>query len=109
MSLQITPNAAKRLLQMNKGSSDRMLRVLIDPGGCHGFQYKMDLTDIKNQEDTLFERDGAKVIVDPTTLDMIKGSKLDYVEELIGSAFQVIDNPRAETSCGCKISFNLKE
>ena len=50
----------------------------------------------------------ARVWIDPVTLDMLKGSTLDYVEELIGSSFQIVDNPNAETSCGCKTSFNIK-
>lgn len=85
-----------------------MLRVAVDAGGCHGFQYKMELTHNAEKDDVIFEKDGQRICVDPLTLDMIQGSKVDYVEELIGSSFQVVDNPKAESSCGCKISFNLK-
>ena len=56
----------------------------------------------------MFARDGSQVVIDPITLDMLNGSTVDYIEELIGSSFQVVDNPNAESSCGCKTSFNIK-
>ena len=56
----------------------------------------------------IMERDGAKVVLDATSLDLVQGSKLDYVEELIGSSFQVVENPNADTGCGCGNSFNIK-
>lgn len=61
-----------------------------------------------NEDDVLFEKLGSKFLIDNITLDMIKGSKIDYVDELIGAAFSVVDNPKAESSCGCKESFALK-
>ncbi|TPX72122.1 hypothetical protein SpCBS45565_g00673 [Spizellomyces sp. 'palustris'] len=85
-----------------------MLRITVESGGCHGFQYKMELTAQMEDDDVVFENDGAKVAVDTISLDLINGSTLDYVEELIGSSFQVVNNPKAESSCGCKTSFNVK-
>ncbi|KAI8907341.1 iron-sulfur cluster assembly accessory protein, partial [Gorgonomyces haynaldii] len=97
-----TPRAVERL---KKITADEALRVQVDAGGCHGYQYKMELVKDQEPDDVVFIEDGAKVLVDPLTLDMIKGSKIDYVDELIGASFQVVDNPRAESSCGCKVSF----
>jgi iron-sulfur cluster assembly accessory protein len=68
----------------------------------------MELSSVIEKDDIKFEKDGQTFVVDPITLDMIDGSKIDYIQELIGSSFQVVDNPKAETSCGCKISFNMK-
>ncbi|KAJ3153498.1 [4Fe-4S] proteins maturation [Geranomyces variabilis] len=86
-----------------------MLRVTVESGGCHGFQYKMELTtETDPEDDTVFDLDGARVVVDSVSLDFVGGSTLDYVEELIGSSFQVTNNPKAESSCGCKTSFNVK-
>ncbi|KAJ3070994.1 [4Fe-4S] proteins maturation [Podochytrium sp. JEL0797] len=96
-------------------------RITVDSGGCHGYQYVMGLTqEIDPVEDivayvfvlvfparSVFEKDGAKVVVDKISLDLCHGSTLEYVEELIGSSFQVVGNPKAESSCGCKISFNV--
>lgn len=87
----------------------KILKVQVDSGGCHGFQYKMELVEKPEDDDLIFTADGQRVAVDPLTLGMINGSKVDFVEELISSSFQVTDNPKAESSCGCKISFNIKE
>ncbi|KAI8891785.1 hypothetical protein BC833DRAFT_613305 [Globomyces pollinis-pini] len=72
------------------------------------FQYVLNLTDTINDDDFVFKNQSATVVTDQITLDMMKGSKVDYLEELIGSSFQIVDNPNAESSCGCKISFNIK-
>jgi iron-sulfur cluster assembly accessory protein len=107
--LRITDRAVKQLLKINQNlNTAQYLRVQVDAGGCHGFQYKIELTKQQEKDDFLFQKTTAKVLVDPITLDMIKGSKLDYIDELIGSNFQIVDNPKAETFCGCKISFNIK-
>jgi iron-sulfur cluster assembly 2 len=103
-TLTITSKASSQLTKITKPSQP-YLRVQVDAGGCHGYQYKMELTSKVDPEDAKF----GQVIVDPITLDMIDGSKVDYIEELIGSSFQVVDNPKAESSCGCKVSFNIKE
>ncbi|KAJ8324168.1 [4Fe-4S] proteins maturation, variant 2 [Batrachochytrium dendrobatidis] len=105
----ISEQAAKRIREINlNDQTDMALRVLVDSGGCHGFQYKLELTQESQPDDILFEKDGARVLVDAMSLDMLNGSTVDFVDELIGSSFQVVGNPNAETSCGCKTSFNLK-
>ncbi|KAJ1332602.1 hypothetical protein BSLG_008231 [Batrachochytrium salamandrivorans] len=91
-----------------KDGTQMALRVLVDSGGCHGFQYKLELTAEPQPDDIIFENGGAQILVDTMSLDMLDGSTIDFVDELIGSSFQVVGNPNAETSCGCKTSFNLK-
>ncbi|CAG8695351.1 4353_t:CDS:2, partial [Ambispora leptoticha] len=78
------------------------LRITVDSGGCHGFQYFYDLTSVNalEDDDVLFEKNGAKVVIDSLSLGLIKGSKIDYTEELIGSQFKVVDNPQASSGCG---------
>ena len=75
------------------------------------YQYNMMLTSTLEKDDIVFEPESSadvKFVTDPITLDMIKGGKLDWAEELIESAFQIVENPNAESSCGCKVSFNIK-
>ena len=90
------------------------LRVTVESGGCHGFQYLMSLTDTSaasETDDTVFEAGdgtGAKVVMDEPSLELLKGSKIDYTMELIGSQFKIVDNPLATSSCGCGTSFDIK-
>ena len=90
------------------------LRVTVESGGCHGFQYLMSLTNtsaISPEDDTLFEssdRSGAKVVMDESSLELLKGSKIDFSMELIGSQFKIVGNPAATSSCGCGTSFDIK-
>ena len=79
------------------------LRVAVLAGGCSGFQYKFDL-DQQAADDLLIERDGARVVIDPSSLDLLAGSELDYADELMGAYFAV-RNPQAKSSCGCGTSF----
>ena len=90
------------------------LRVTVESGGCHGFQYLMSLTDISTtslEDDTVFEANdgsGAKVVIDTASLELLKGSRVDYTMELIGSQFKIVGNPAATSSCGCGTSFDIK-
>ncbi|KAK8164899.1 hypothetical protein IWX90DRAFT_427462 [Phyllosticta citrichinensis] len=114
MTLEITPRAAHRLKQImeNDKNPDLLLRITVESGGCHGFQYLMSVTDMSNvsqEEDTIFEGDhGARVVLDESSLEILKGSKVDYTMELIGSQFKIVDNPAASSSCGCGTSFDIK-
>lgn len=83
-----------------------MLRVAVDGGGCSGFQYTLDLVDASEPEDTLIELDGAKALVDEVSVPFLSGSIIDYVDELAGSQFKIL-NPNAKTSCGCGVSFSI--
>ena len=83
-----------------------MLRITVEGGGCSGFQYLFDLVHQTNEDDVVFERDGAKVVIDKLSLQYMEGSQIDYVDDLIGASFQ-IKNPNATASCGCGTSFSL--
>lgn len=93
---------------------DLALRVTVESGGCHGFQYLMSLTNISaisSEDDTVFEASdgsGAKVVMDEPSLELLKGSKVDFTMELIGSQFKIVGNPAATSSCGCGTSFDIK-
>ena len=90
------------------------LRVNVQSGGCHGFQYLMSLTNIdavSPEDDTVFtaaDSSGAKVVMDEPSLELLKGSKVDFTMELIGSQFKIVGNPAATSSCGCGTSFDIK-
>ena len=83
-----------------------MLRVAVDGGGCSGFQYRFDLVDAVEPDDLKIERDGAAAVVDVISLALLKGSEIDFVDELAGAQFQV-RNPNAKSSCGCGVSFSI--
>ena len=83
-----------------------MLRVAVEGGGCSGFQYRFDLTREAGEDDLLGERDCARALVDVVSLALLKGSEIDFVDELVGAQFQV-RNPNAKSSCGCGVSFSI--
>ena len=83
-----------------------MLRVAVDGGGCSGFQYRFDLVEAAEPDDLRIERDGAAALVDDISLGLLKGSEIDFVDELAGAEFRV-RNPNAKSSCGCGVSFSL--
>ncbi|WP_197540921.1 iron-sulfur cluster insertion protein ErpA [Candidatus Filomicrobium marinum] len=103
----VTERAAKRIAEIVATEKDNsMLRVSVDGGGCSGFQYKFDLVAQREDDDTVLERDGATVLIDPVSLGFLVGSEIDFVDELIGASFQ-IRNPNATASCGCGTSFSI--
>jgi len=81
------------------------LRVAVEGGGCSGFQYEIGVAAAANDDDTVIERDGARLFVDPVSLPFLLGSEVDWVDELIGASFKV-KNPNAATSCSCGESFS---
>ena len=83
-----------------------ILRLSVDGGGCSGFQYKFDLTDSAEADDAVTETDGVKLVIDPMSLDLLGGAKVDFVESLGGSSFKV-ENPQATSGCGCGSSFGI--
>lgn len=106
-SFSVTESAARRIAYLaSKEAKPVMMRVAVLGGGCSGFQYNFSFEDQRNDDDLVIERDGASVLVDSTSLELLKGSQLDYVEEMVGSAFQV-KNPNATSSCGCGNSFAM--
>jgi iron-sulfur cluster assembly accessory protein len=142
MTVEITPRASNvcstavsRLLDiltklqrlkeiMSQDSNPNLaLRIQVESGGCHGFQYLMSLTTLPpldtpaekvgklDEDDTVFATDdgsGAKIVMDGPSLELLKGSKVDFTMELIGSQFKIVDNPLATSSCGCGTSFDIK-
>lgn len=106
-SVVLTENAARRITEIVAAEpAKKLLRVSVEGGGCSGFQYKFDLVAESENDDTVLERDGATVLIDPVSLNFLSGSEIDYVDELIGASFQ-IRNPNATASCGCGTSFSI--
>ena len=106
--ITITKNASKQILYLinKENRTDLYFRIKVDGGGCAGFQYNFTFTDIKDNQDLVFSQNNIEVLIDDISLNLIKGSTLDYVTELIGSSFK-IENPQATSSCGCGTSFSL--
>jgi iron-sulfur cluster assembly accessory protein len=103
----VSAKAAKRIAEILKAESEpSMLRVAVTGGGCSGFQYNFTLDDTKTDDDLVIARDGATVLVDPMSLDFLKGAEIDFVDDLIGASFK-IHNPNATSSCGCGTSFSV--
>ncbi|XP_077494209.1 iron-sulfur cluster assembly 2 homolog, mitochondrial [Amblyomma americanum] len=106
-ALKLSDSCVEKLRRV--GGDGRVLRISVEGGGCSGFQYRFQLEDHQPApEDVLFERDGARVVVDSASLDLLRGATLDYHEELIRSAFRIVDNPQAERGCSCGASFTIK-
>ena len=103
----VSENATKRIAKLLEDEpSGAMLRVTVSGGGCSGYQYGFKFDDQTGSEDHLFEQGPVVVVVDDVSLDLLAGSQLDFVEDLIGAAFQV-NNPNATSSCGCGASFSV--
>lgn len=108
-SLVLTSNAIDKLNRLSsEDANGQLVRLEVQGGGCSGFQYQFNLTTKIEEDDCVIESNGAKLIVDVTSLSFIKGSTVDYKEELIRNAFVVIDNPNAESGCSCGASFMVK-
>ncbi|KAK0646715.1 hypothetical protein B0T16DRAFT_375653 [Cercophora newfieldiana] len=140
MTMEITQRAAKRLadIMTKDGNPHLALRIQVESGGCHGFQYLMKLVTLPpalpetdgapqpedanaelRSDDTIFtyspdespattDLTAPKIVLDGPSLDLLKGSKVDFTMELIGSQFKIVDNPLATSSCGCGTSFDIK-
>jgi iron-sulfur cluster assembly accessory protein len=105
--ITLTESAAKRVASIaERQSKPAMLRLAVDGGGCAGFTYKFALADSIDDEDVVTETDGVKLVVDPMSLDLVRGSAVDFVEDLGGAAFRVT-NPNAASGCGCGSSFSV--
>ncbi len=106
--ITLTDNFVKRLkeLRVEQKSPDLMLRIRVDGGGCQGFEYAFEPDTTQNDDDQLFEKDGAAVIIDDVSLPFLKDAEIDYVDDLIGAHFK-INNPNAASSCGCGTSFSV--
>ena len=106
-ALTLSPAAARRIGSIaERQGKPAILRLTVEGGGCSGFQYKFDLADAAENDDTVSEIDGVRLVVDPMSLDLVAGSMVDFVESLGGAAFKV-ENPNATAGCGCGSSFGV--
>jgi iron-sulfur cluster assembly accessory protein len=103
----LTASAAQRVASIAaRQSKPAILRLAVDGGGCAGFSYKFDLADAAEDDDSVSQTDGVTLVVDPASLELVKGSAVDFVEDLGGAAFRVT-NPNAQSGCGCGSSFSV--
>ncbi len=109
MSIILTERAAqevKTIVEQQKVSPESTyLRIGVKGGGCSGFTYSLDLTDVKNDQDETFDSSGIQVVCDPKSYLYLNGTSVDFKDELMGRGF-VFNNPNATSSCGCGSSFS---
>ncbi|MDO9707853.1 HesB/IscA family protein [Paracraurococcus lichenis] len=105
---RVTPRAAAEVAEIaqREGRPGAGLRVSVSAGGCSGFQYGFALADAAEPDDLVVEQGGARVFVDPVSLDLLAGAELDWNEALIGAHF-TLRNPQAVSGCGCGVSFSV--
>jgi iron-sulfur cluster insertion protein len=105
--LILTENAVSKIrdLLAEENNPSLKLRTFVQGGGCSGMQYGFTFDENQNDDDFVIDREGVTVLVDATSMQYLNGAKIDYKEDIMGSNF-AIDNPNAETSCGCGSSFN---
>ena len=108
--VSMTSRAAEKLKEIvtKQGRADLALRVYVTPGGCSGFSYGMTFAEGREEDDTLIEQDGVRIVVDPMSAMYIKGSEIDFVDALMGGGF-ALRNPNAVSSCGCGQSFKTAD
>lgn len=105
--LELTENAVVKIkdLLLEQNDPTLSLRVFVQGGGCSGMQYGFTFDNTQNEDDFTVERDGVVLLIDSMSGQYLTGAKIDYIEDLMGSQFK-IDNPNAQTSCGCGSSFS---
>jgi iron-sulfur cluster assembly accessory protein len=108
VNVTVSERAARRIGEILKSEpAGAMLRVSVEGGGCSGFQYKYELVpDRPADDDLVLRRAEATVLIDSVSRPFLKGSEIDFVDDLIGASFKV-NNPQAKASCGCGTSFSL--
>lgn len=106
--ITLTENAIRKVRSLvdEEGNPNLKLRVFVTGGGCSGFQYGFSFDEAVNEDDTVVEKQGATLLVDPLSYQYLVGAKVDYKEGLEGARFTV-DNPMATTTCGCGSSFSI--
>ena len=107
LPVTVSARAAKRISTILASEGGKMmLRLAVTGGGCSGFQYNFALDETRLDEDLFIEEGGAKILIDPMSLDFLAGAEIDFTDGLIGQAFKV-NNPNATASCGCGTSFSV--
>ena len=105
-NIEITASAQNHIAKVLLKDNVKYFRITVLGGGCAGFQYKFDFENNKHKNDITIKIDKIEVLIDKVSMNLIKNSKIDYVNELIGSSFK-ITNPQASSSCGCGTSFSI--
>jgi len=100
--LNFTEQALNQINLITKGDKKKYFRITVQGGGCSGFQYEFTFDQSKSEDDLNFDN----ILIDKTSADLLKGSEIDYVSELIGEQFK-ITNPQTKSSCGCGVSFSI--
>lgn len=102
-----TDNAANKVKELitEEGNAELKLRVFVSGGGCSGFQYGFTFDEVCNEDDTVLEKSGVTLLIDPMSYQYLVGAEIDYSEGLEGAQF-VIKNPNATSTCGCGSSFS---
>ncbi|HWY61055.1 MAG TPA: iron-sulfur cluster insertion protein ErpA [Rhizomicrobium sp.] len=107
LSVTISSRAAQRIAAILAAESHpTMLRLAVTGGGCSGYSYNFALDENRLDDDLLLEEAGAKILIDPVSLDFLAGAEIDFSDDLMGQAFKV-NNPNATSSCGCGTSFSV--
>ena len=107
MTVSVSERAARRIAHiLGNEPAGSMLRISVEGGGCSGFQYKFGFDTNRHEDDVAIAKAGATVLIDEVSLQYMGDAELDYVEDLIGSAFK-INNPLAVAACGCGTSFSV--
>ena len=105
--IALSPSAAARVAAIAaRQAKPAILRLSVDGGGCAGFQYRFELAEVVAADDEVARADGVTLVVDPISLDLVRGCTVDFVESLGGATFQVA-NPNAASGCGCGTSFSI--
>lgn len=106
--MNLEPNAITKLKEIlaEENNPNIMLRVFVQGGGCSGFSYGFTLDEAQNEDDFDFSYDDIKVVVDSMSLQYLQGASIDYKEDLMNASF-VINNPQAQSTCGCGSSFSI--
>ena len=107
LGVAVSDRAAKRIAEILKQEPEGVfMRVAVTGGGCSGFQYDFCFDEARTVDDLVIEKAGATVLIDPVSLDFLRGAEIDFVDEMIGASFK-IRNPNATASCGCGTSFSV--
>jgi len=108
LPLNFSDNAVNKVKELiaEEGNPELKLRVFVSGGGCSGFQYGFTFDEVSNEDDTVLEKAGVTLLVDPMSYQYLVGAEIDYAEGLEGSQF-VIKNPNATSTCGCGSSFSV--